>query len=195
MGLRKVLSGWFFKLSRWNLVVEGEPPKGSAVVIGAPHTSNWDFVLMLAIAGQTGMHFRWLGKKSIFKRPFGGLMRKLGGIPVDRSSAHGLTNDMADLLKNNPGTVLAITPKGTRGLREYWKSGFYRIAQAADVPVVLCFVDRSTNTTGLGPEIRLTGNVRADMDIVRDFYAGKTGVRPKLTSVPRLREEDETPAS
>lgn len=191
MGLRYTLAGWFFKLSRWNLVVEEEPPKGPAVLIGAPHTSNWDFILMLAIAGRTGMKFRWLGKSSLFKWPLGGMLRKMGGIPVDRSSSHGLVDRMVAMLDTEEDQILAITPKGTRGRREYWKSGFYRIATAAQVPVVLCFVDGSSNTTGLGPTMFLSGDAHEDMDVIRAFYAGKTGVRPQLTSVPRLRDEDE----
>jgi 1-acyl-sn-glycerol-3-phosphate acyltransferase len=85
---------------------------------------------------------------------------------------------------------LVVTPEGTRGTGAYWKSGFYRIAREAQLPVTLGYVDRTTMTTGLGPTIQLTGDVRTDMDVIRAFYADKSGLRPELRTVPRLREED-----
>ncbi len=191
MGLARQLSRLFFRMTGYRLVVQTPRPPGSAVLVAAPHTSNWDFVFMMAISGATGTRFRWLGKSGIFRFPFGPLMRALGGIPVDRSSSHGLVSAMAGRLSEEE-TVLVLTPKGTRGKRDYWKSGFYRIAEEAGVPLLLAFVDSSTRTAGLGPALTATGDARADMEQIRRFYAGKLGVRPELTSVPRLRSEDGT---
>lgn len=192
MGILRLLSWCFFRCSKWTLVVEEDLPKGGAVLVGAPHTSNWDFVLMLAISGAVGTKFHFLGKSSLFRGPAGYVMRALGGISVDRGSSNGLVHDVAQLIQSTPGMVVAITPKGTRGRREYWRSGFYRIAQEAGLPVQLCFVDASTRTTGLGPVLPVTGDVRADMDKIRGFFADKAGIRPELTCVPRLRIEEES---
>lgn len=190
MGIKRVLSGWFFRFSRWDLVVEEKTPSNGAILVGAPHTSYWDFALMLAIAGQTGMKFHFLGKDSLFRGPMGPIMRAFGGIPVERSKPHGLVEQMVERIRRDDSFFLAITPKGTRAKRDYWHSGFYVIAQETGLPLQMCFVDSRTNTTGLGPVLIATGDVRADMDKVRAFFADKTGIRPELTSIPRLRMEE-----
>lgn len=166
-------------------------PKQGAILVGAPHTSNWDFVLMLAIAGQVGITYRWLGKNSLFRFPLGPVLRRLGGIPVNRDAKNGLVSALAEEMREANGEVLAMTPKGTRKQRKYWKSGFYRIAEEANLPLILGFVDSATKTTGLGPVIDVSGDVFADMEKIRSFYAGKLGIRPELTSVPRLRAEQQ----
>ena len=160
-------------------------------MLGVPHTSNHDFLLMLAIAWSADLNLKWLGKKSLFKPPLGLILRPLGGISVDRGNAGGMVHDLAKRLGNGSGWTLVIAPEGTRSKGEYWKSGFYRIAQETGLPVVLGFVDRTTRTTGLGPTIQITGNVKEDMDVVRAFYAGKVGVRPGNEGAVRLRMEEE----
>ncbi|CAI7634272.1 unnamed protein product, partial [Penicillium discolor] len=173
---------------RWTLVADAAPTRPT-VLIGAPHTSNWDFVLMLAIAWRLGIEVHWLGKKSLFRGWRGPIMRGLGGIAVDRADPARIVGEVVEQV--HAGTVfgLVVTPDGTRGGNEYWKSGFYRIARATGMPVTLGFVDRHTMTTGLGPTIDLTGDVAADMDRIRAFYADKHGVRPERRTEPRLREE------
>jgi 1-acyl-sn-glycerol-3-phosphate acyltransferase len=158
------------------------------VLLGAPHTSNWDFVFMLAICWRSGFAPTWLGKHTLFKAPFGGIMRKLGGIPVNRAHPGRLVEDVVSRMRTGKH-FLVITPEGTRGLRKVWKSGFYRIATDAGLPVVLAYVDSATHTAGLGRTISLTGDVKADMDVVREFYADKRGIRPELFTPPMLREE------
>ncbi|MDO5676416.1 MAG: 1-acyl-sn-glycerol-3-phosphate acyltransferase [Propionibacteriaceae bacterium] len=165
------------------------PPETGAVLIGAPHTSNWDFVLMLAIAWSHNIAPKWLGKHTLFKRPFGPIMRLLGGIPVNRTNPAGLVDEVVAQVQANPRFFLVVTPEGTRGKKEYWKSGFYRIARSTGLPLVLGYVDSTTKTTGLGPTIQLTGDVKADMDKVRSFYADKRGIRPDDFTPPMLREE------
>lgn len=185
-----MISRVFWRFSRWTLT-GGDAPQRPTVLVGAPHTSNWDFVLMLAIAWHIGVDVRWLGKKSLFQGWRGPIMRALGGIPVDRSDPGRVVAEVVE--QANAGGVfgLVVTPDGTRGGNEYWKSGFYRIAREARMPVTLGFVDRTTMTTGLGPTFELTGDVVADMDRVRSFYADKAGFRPELRTEPRLREENE----
>ncbi|MDO5496088.1 MAG: 1-acyl-sn-glycerol-3-phosphate acyltransferase [bacterium] len=188
--LRPLIARAFWALSPYRL--NSEPaPSGSAVLIGAPHTSNWDFPFMLAISWSHRIAPKWLGKQQLFKAPFGGIMRALGGIPVDRANPAGLVDEVVRQSRENDRFLLVVTPEGTRELREYWKSGFYRIARDAGLPVVLGYVDSATKTTGLGPTIHLTGDVRADMDTIREFYADKRGLRPEDFTPPRLREEGE----
>ena len=158
------------------------------MLIGAPHTSNWDFVFMLAICWRHGFAPLYLGKHTLFKKPFGPIMRAFGGIPVDRAHPGRLVDDVVARLRTGK-RVLVVTPEGTRSLGKVWKSGFYRIASDAGLPVVLGYVDSATHTAGLGPTIMLTGDVVADMDLVREFYADKRGIHPELFTPPMLREE------
>lgn len=187
--LRRLVSRLYWACSRWTLSTEPAPARPT-VLLGVPHTSNWDFALMLAIAWRLGIHVRWLGKASLFDGWRGPLMRKLGGIPVDRSDPSRVVSDVVARIRGGEKFGLVVTPEGTRGAGAYWKSGFYRIARETGLPVTLGYVDRTTMTTGLGPTIELTGDVRADMDVIRAFYADKSGMRPEYRTEPRLREED-----
>ena len=191
MRIRRALARTYWRLSRWSPDPTPPPPGGGGILIGAPHTSNWDFVLMLALAWHWGINVRWLGKNSLFKRPFGPLMRALGGIPVHRDNPRGLVDQIVRQVRQGGPTYLVITPEGSRTAVRYWKSGFYRIARETGMTVTLGFVDRRTMTTGLGPTLTMTGDVRADMDAIRAFYAGKIGVRPGGERIPRLHAEDE----
>lgn len=179
---------WLF-LWRWK-VVRPEPVPDRCVIIAAPHTSNWDFPITLATATVSDVPMRWLGKSQMFNPVLGPIFRALGGISVERSSAQGLVGDLAAELGRHDRLALVVPAEGTRSPVEYWKSGFYRIAQEAGVPIVCAYVDRSTRTSGFGPVIEPSGDVAADMDRIRAFYDGKTGLRPGRFNVPRLREED-----
>lgn len=190
--LRRLIARLYWAFSRWTLVTEPAPTRPT-VLLGVPHTSNWDFVLMLGIAWRLGMKFRWLGKKSLFAGWRGPIMRAIGGIPVDRSDAAGVVDDVVARIRAGDVFGLVVTPEGTRGGTEYWKSGFYRIARDAGLPVTLGYVDRTTMTTGLGPTIDLTGDVHADMTVIRGFYADKSGFHPERRVEPRLREEETRP--
>ncbi|MDQ1216324.1 MULTISPECIES: 1-acyl-sn-glycerol-3-phosphate acyltransferase [Microbacterium] len=192
--LRRAIARLFWTFSRWRLVSTPAPTRPT-ILIGAPHTSNWDFVLMLAIAWRLQIPIRWLGKKSLFHGWRNGPMRRLGGIPVDRDDPSRVVDDVLALIAAGDVFGLVITPDGTRTSRTGWKSGFYRIARASGLPVTLGYVDRTTMTTGLGPTIELTGDVAADMTVIRNFYADKSGFRPELRSEPRLRDEEGRGAS
>ncbi len=187
--IRRFLARIYWTFSRWTLRSEPAPTRPT-VLIGAPHTSNWDFVLMLAIAWRLGVPIRWLGKKSLFAGWRGGIMRGLGGIPVDRADAGRVVAEVVARVQSGEVFGLVVTPDGTRGANTHWKSGFYRIAREAGMPVTLGYVDRTTMTTGLGPTLELTGDVAADMDRIRAFYADKAGLRPALRTEPRLSSED-----
>lgn len=188
--LKKSVARVFWAFSRWTLEAPRIPSRPT-VLIGAPHTSNWDFVFMLAIAWRLEIDVHWLGKSSLFRGWRGPIMRRLGGIPVDRSDPARIVGEVVDQVHSGRVFGLVITPDGTRGGNAHWKSGFYRIARETGMPVTLGFVDRTTMTTGLGPTLDLTGDVAADMDRIRAFYADKSGARPERRTEPRLREEGE----
>lgn len=188
--LRSALARLFWTFSRWRLVTEPAPTRPT-VLIGAPHTSNWDFVVMLAIAWRLRVPMRWLGKDSLFRGWRGPIMRRLGGIPVDRANPAGIVDEVVARVHSGEVFGLVVTPEGTRGSGKYWKSGFYRIARATGMPITLGYVDITTRTAGLGLTFEPTGDVRADMDIVRAFYADKAGIKPEFRTEARLREEDD----
>ena len=186
--LRRLIANTFWAFSRWTLKTEPAPTQPT-VLIGAPHTSNWDFVFMLAIAWKLGVNIRWLGKKSLFTGWRGPIMRGLGGIAVDRSDPARVVGEVVERVRSGEVFGLVVTPDGTRGGNTHWKSGFYRIARETGMPVTLGYVDRTTRTTGLGPTLELTGDVRADMDRIRAFYADKAGFDPSKRTEPRLSSE------
>lgn len=170
--------------------MQQEPVPDRCVVIAAPHTSNWDFPVTMAMAEVKQVPIRWLGKAQMFNPVLGPFFRWMGGISVERSSAQGLVGDLAAEFDRHERLALVVPAEGTRSPVEYWKSGFYRIAQQAGVPIVCAFVDRETRTGGFGPVITPSGDIVADMDRIRAFYADKTGLKPDRFLTPRLREED-----
>mgnify|MGYP003585558004 CR=1 FL=1 len=179
------------RLAGYRFDIEEGWPKGSAVFIGAPHTSNWDFAAMLAITWKAGIPVRWLGKSQAFDNPLGFVPRWLGGIPVNRDAPQGMAKALSEELAATSGAVLILAPEGTRKKTDHWKSGFYRIARDAGLPIVPGFIDSTTKTMGLGPALVPSGNVVADMDVLRAFYDVKKGFRPGLESAVRISLEEE----
>ena len=188
--MRSRLARIVLAISRYE--VTGTPPSDPVcVLVAAPHTSNWDFILMLAMAWRSDISPIWLGKKEMFRGPFGPLLRALGGIAVDRKNPGGLADTIADRARSGHVSAVVIPPEATRSLGTYWKSGFRRIAIDADIPIVLTYLDGPTRSGGFGPAFRPTNDVVADMDRIRAFYADKHGLRPKYFTEPRLKEESE----
>lgn len=166
------LSMVFLKSTGWRLEGSLPPNMPKCVLIAAPHTSNWDlpYTLMAAF----GLHLRiyWLGKESIFKPPFNGLMRWLGGIPVQRVASGKLVEASAQAIRQAEHSLqLVLSPEGTRSKTRYWKTGFYYIAQSAQVPIVLAYIDYGRKVAGLGPVFQPTGDIEADMRAIKAFYA------------------------
>ncbi len=159
-------------------------------MIAAPHTSNWDLPYLLAFAAVLRARVSWMGKEQIFTWPFGGLMRRLGGVPVRRDAAHNMVEQMVKMFVDAEDRILVVPPEGTRGRADYWKSGFYYIAYGADIPVVPSFLDWGTRQGGVGEPIELSGDVGYDMDRFRAFYAGMRGKRPSGQGPIRLKAED-----
>jgi 1-acyl-sn-glycerol-3-phosphate acyltransferase len=144
---------------------------------------------MLLITWHAGINTKFLGKKELFSFPFGAVARLAGGIPVDRGNPHALISELVGRVNSGEEFFLMVAPEGTRGRAKFWKSGFYRLAIETGLPISLGFIDRATKTAGFGPTFHATGNVRADMAIVRGFYSDKGGLRPLNKTEPRLRNE------
>jgi 1-acyl-sn-glycerol-3-phosphate acyltransferase len=188
--VRRLLARAYLKVIRWRRVPPPAPIPDRCVVIAFPHTSNWDFPVTLALAEVTGIRIRWLGKQQLFRGPMGPIMRALGGISVQRDSRQGLVSSLAAEFKEREQLALVVPAEGTRSKVEHWKSGFYRIAEQAGVPIVCAFVDGATKSGGFGLVIHPSGDIAADMDRIRAFYAGREGIKPGRAATPRLREED-----
>lgn len=187
--IRHLLAKTVLRIARYRIV--GQPPTDPVcVLVAAPHTSNWDFPLMLAMAWASGLRPVWLGKREMFWGPMAPVFRALGGIPVDRDNPAGLAQRVAKLAGDGAVSAVVIPPEATRAKKTYWKSGFRRIAADAGVPVVLTYLDGPTRTGGFGPALHPTDDVVADMDVVRAFYADKHGVKPGRFTPPLLREEE-----
>lgn len=182
--LTDILRGLFrllFGLFGWR--VQGRlPDLPKFIIVGAPHTSNWDFIVFLGMALCLHGDIRYIGKAELFQPPFGGFFRWCGGYPVDRSKPQGLVDQMADAFRQNERFILTITPEGTRHKVQEWKTGFYHIAKKAEVPLVAGYVDSVTKTCGIGPTFTLTDNMEADIQAIKAFFAGKVGIRPYRTS-------------
>lgn len=186
--LRRRLARAYTRLIGYRFV--GSLPR-QGILVGAPHTSNWDFLSMLLVMWHEGGSPRVLVKQESFRPPLGWLIRRLGAIPVDRDNAATVVSDMVRQASADAEFRLIIAAEGTRSQGEYWKSGFRRIAAQSGLPVTLGFLDRPTKTMGFGPTFHPSDDVVADMDLVREFYADKPGRRPGNATTPRLREEDQ----
>jgi 1-acyl-sn-glycerol-3-phosphate acyltransferase len=147
-------------------------------MIGAPHTSNWDFFVMLLLMAVESIPIRWMGKDSLFKWPLGVFMRSLGAIPVNRSESTNLVDQIAALFDQYDELIIGLAPEGTRKKTTRWRTGFYYIALKADVPIVMAYVDYKHKVCGLGPSITPSGDIQADFDIIREFYSGFVGKHP-----------------
>lgn len=156
------------------------PDVPKAVVIAAPHTSNWDLPLAIATSWALEFDFRWMGKHTLFRFPFGPLMKALGGIPVVRHANQNAVTSAIELLEEQERLMLLIQPEGTRGRAKRWRTGFYHTAVGAQVPIVLGFLDFKNKRAGLGPVLHPSGNIEEDIVKIREFYSGVTAKYPEL---------------
>jgi 1-acyl-sn-glycerol-3-phosphate acyltransferase len=164
------------------------PPEAKGVIIVYPHTSNWDFPLGMLFRIGHGLPANWVGKTEMFRPPFGGLLKRVGGIPLDRQRTAGFIEALVAEFRKRDWMWLAIAPEGTRSHTEHLKPGFYTLALAADVPIALGYIDYATRTVGIDTYLRMTGDREADMARIRDFYADKRGRRPEHAGELRLRK-------
>ena len=186
MRVRRVLARGMLRTARWSLV--GDVPR-SGILVGAPHTSQWDWVAFLLLAWANGARPQALISHTFFRGPMGWVLRSTGGVPLDRENPGATIRALLAEAQSGEHFLLAIAPEGTRSKGEYWKPGFYRIAQQTGLPITLGFVDGTTRALGVGPSFHPTGDMNKDMDFVRTFYADKHGIRPERRTEPRLRDE------
>jgi 1-acyl-sn-glycerol-3-phosphate acyltransferase len=159
------------------------------IVIGAPHTSNWDFVLFLGAVRHWRIRPKFIGKHTLFRAPFGGLFRRWGGIPVDRTKTGGLVGQVASSFEAADELILVISPEGTRHAAEHWKSGFVQIAAATGAPLVPVYVDYRDKEVVIGEPVEFEGDERELMDRLRLFYANGVGKHTAGQGPVRLNEE------
>jgi 1-acyl-sn-glycerol-3-phosphate acyltransferase len=171
--------------SGWRLV--GTVPRVErCVVIFAPHTSNWDFPLLLCVRFALGKPVAYLAKDTLFRFPIAGLLRWTGAIPVERTERHALVRTLTQAFRERDELWLAMSPEGTRAKTDHWKSGFYHVAREARVPLLLAFIDAAKKECGLGDLMFLSGDIDADMARLREYYSAKKGFRPERASDVRL---------
>lgn len=179
-------------LKLWGWTPVGTTPTDPQyVMLAAPHTSNWDAVIMLAMASYYRIRIRWLVKSAWLVGPLGWFLKATGAIGIDRSAAHGVVDQMIAQFGKDEPLILLVPPEGTRGKKDHWKSGFYRIAVGAKVPIVSGIMDWKKKETGIADIFMPTGNLKADMDHLRSIYDPATGRHPALYTPCRLREEDD----
>jgi 1-acyl-sn-glycerol-3-phosphate acyltransferase len=180
-GLSGAIGRAWLRAFGWS-VEGGVPDVPKAVVVAAPHTTNWDLPFTLAVAWALGIRIRWVGKHTLFRAPFGGLMRALGGVSVDRRGSNDAVSAIAALLERHQRLLLIIPPEGTREKADRWKTGFYYIALAADVPIILGYLDYQRKVGGLGHVFQPTGVLEDDVAAIRSFYSTIRGKYPERES-------------
>ncbi|MGB0129363.1 MAG: lysophospholipid acyltransferase family protein [Rhodocyclaceae bacterium] len=175
---RQRFAAALLRLAGWHTVT-AEPPGPKAVIVFYPHTSNWDFVIGMLYRIAVGFPAHWAAKHTVFRPPLGGLMRRMGGIPVDRRASHGMVGELSGEFERAERLYLAIAPEGTRSRTDRWRSGFYHLALHADVPIGLAFIDYPRREIGVGGYVRLCGEAEQDLQTLREFYATKQGRYPE----------------
>ncbi len=185
---KKVIARVATFLCGWK--VEGTVPKSldKLVMIGAPHTSNWDFVMMVCCAWYYGLEVKWLGKEALFKPPiFRSLARFMGGIKVERHSSNRAVETIANQIQSAKHRLcLVIAPEGTRSKKPGWRSGFYYIAKTAKIPIGCGFADYKRKIMGVGPILSNLSDLESNMKIMRDFYKNVSGKHPENESPVQL---------
>ena len=179
------IARWLMRLTGWRIHVL--PPHTTRyVVIGAPHTSNWDFLLALALIYFENLPIRIMGKDTLFRWPLGIFMRAIGAIPVNRRERTSMVDQIAARFEQEQSLIIGIAPEGTRSNANHWRSGFYYIALKAKVPIVMAYLDYGNKVVGIGPNIKPTGNIDADFEKIRDFYSGIKGKFPRKQGTIKL---------
>ena len=169
-------AGWL-RLTGWTMAGDW-PDLPQMVLVAAPHTSNWDGINMLAAAGYYRIKLRWMGKASLTKGLFGGMVRWAGCVPIDRSRSNDVVAEMRAAFAANAAMVLAVPPEGTRSHTTAWKSGFYHIAHGAGVPLVFSVLDYGTRTIRIAGSMMPSGYYEADLPLIQRFYASTSGKHP-----------------
>ena len=180
-----ILSGLFHLLARAIMGLVGWRVTGKLpdlpkfIMIGAPHTSNWDFILFLGVIFTLRADVRFMGKIELFRPPHGWFFRYCGGVPVDRKKSTGLVDQMVDAANQAERFILTIAPEGTRHHVAEWKRGFYHIAKGAGIPIVMAVVDGKHKEVRIGQVFQPTDDIEADMKSIQGYFEGVVGVNPR----------------
>ena len=168
---------FYLKLTGWK--IEGDVPNVSKpVIIAAPHSSNWDFVVGMAVILALGLRLYWMGKHTIFQTPLAPLMYWLGGVPVNRKASRGAVQQVTAEFQQRSQFLLAIAPEGTRKRVAEWKTGFYYIALEAQVPIMPATINYHRKAIQLCPILTPSGDIEADMPILKSYYSSEMGKKP-----------------
>lgn len=180
------ISRFILKIFGWQVINE-LPDAKKYVLIAAPHTSNWDFPLGLLVKFSQKIKLNYLGKGALFKPPFGWFFRALGGIPVYRKQKLNMVDQMVKEFNNREHMILAMSPEGTRSHLDYWKSGFYHIAHKAGVPIAMGTLDFGNKLVKLGSAFMPSGDIQADMKIIKAFFENVKGKKPEKQGPIRVK--------
>lgn len=182
---------WLYRWKGWR--TSGTPPASrKCIILGAPHTTNWDFVFFLGFARELGVKPSFMGKTSLFRWPMTRFMHDMGGVPIDRTRSGNYVDAVAATFAARDELALVIAPEGTRSDGGAWRSGFYHIAHRAGVPIVPAWVNHDTMVGGIGPEIMPTGDYAADLAKIRAFYESVLPGHPRLSAI-RVSERSKAP--
>ena len=174
----RVLSKLILKIIRWRVIGALPQEHKKYVLIVAPHTSNWDFILFVLAVSVLRLKPSVLIKSTLFVGPLGWFLRYCGAIPVNRKQASSLVNYIADIYAEREEFILIITPEGTRSANPNWKLGFHHVATTAEVPILIVYVDSAIRTIGIEGLMEPTNDVDADLVKIKTFFDGKSGLRP-----------------
>ncbi len=183
---KRILAKGILKLIGWKAVGE-VPDTPKYVMLGYPHTSNWDVPIGLLIFIALGVRVHWVGKHTLFKKPFGWFIKKIGGIPLNRSTTKNFVQQVIDIFNDADELVLTVATEGTRQKTDAWRTGFYYIAAGANLPIATGFLDYSKKTGGFGPLVKPSGDFEADFKIFKNFYSGIQGKHPKEMAEIRIK--------
>ena len=180
---------WILNSLGWTIQAE-LPDTKKYVAIAAPHTSNWDFPLGILAAKAMRLKVNWLGKHTLFRWPFGWFFRAIGGTPVNREHGQDYIRQMTELFERSEYLVLALAPEGTRSKTDHWKTGFHYIARAANVPILLAYMDFGRKQVGVGDLFYPGDDIEADFERIRQFYKKRTGKNPENTSLIQVKSKN-----
>jgi 1-acyl-sn-glycerol-3-phosphate acyltransferase len=178
------------KILGWKFLGE-RPPEAKVMLLGAPHTSNLDYFLTLALIHHWQLPLRYLVKDTIFKGPMAPLLKSLGGIPVNRRKSNKLVDNMIAAIQEQDEIALGVLPEGTRKYVDYWKSGFYYIALGAEIPIYPVLVDGAAKCVSMGPKLIPSGDLEGDVARLADFFGETKGVKPENSGPVRVRPREE----
>ena len=173
------LAKWILRTGGWTTVGE-VPDLDKIIFIAAPHTSNWDGFWLIIYKVALNIRVRFLAKHSLLWWPLGSILRSLGAMPIDRRQAASTVSQLVDAFETEDRLLLALAPEGTRKWKPYWKTGFYSIAIATEIPIVLAYIDYEKKEMGIGITIHPSGNANEDLAIIRDFYRSRVARHPEL---------------